>query len=234
MGTDALYIEIYHAILQAIQSNEYPENSPLPSERYLCEKYHVSRSTIRQALMLLQESGVVYTVHGNGSFVKPRIYDQPLGSFYSFTDTLKQNNILIKNEIVGYELITCTASLARKISYPVGTAFHKLTRLRSAKDYPLMLEITYLPQNRFLKLDIDTLSHGSLYEYLAKKYDFHVDNATETFQAVMPRPDERTLLKISPSIPCILLQRFSYEDNCLIEYTKSIVRGDKYSFSINF
>lgn len=100
MGNDALYVEIYHAILKSIQANEYPENSPLPSERYLCEKYHVSRSTIRQALNLLQESGVVYTVHGNGSFIKPRIYNQPLGSFYSFTDTLKQNNILIKNEIV--------------------------------------------------------------------------------------------------------------------------------------
>ena len=66
MGNDALYVEIYHAILKSIQANEYPENSPLPSERYLCEKYHVSRSTIRQALNLLQESGVVYTVHGNG------------------------------------------------------------------------------------------------------------------------------------------------------------------------
>ena len=37
-------------------------------------------------------------------------------AFYSFTDTLKQNNILIKNEIVGYELVPCTASLARKIA----------------------------------------------------------------------------------------------------------------------
>ena len=43
MGNDALYVEIYHAILKSIQANEYPENSPLPSERYLCEKYHVSR-----------------------------------------------------------------------------------------------------------------------------------------------------------------------------------------------
>ena len=234
MGNDALYVEIYHAILKSIQANEYQENFPLPSERYLCEKYHVSRSTIRQALNLLQESGVVYTVHGNGSFIKPRIYNQPLGSFYSFTDTLKQNNILIKNEIVGYELMPCTASLARKIACPAGTMFHKLTRLRSAKEYPLMIENTYLPQNRFIKLDIDALSHGSLYEYLAKKYDFHVDNATETFQAVMPRADERTLLNISATTPCILLERFSYEDECLIEYTKSIVRGDKYSFSVSF
>ena len=31
--------------------------------------------------------------------------------------------------------------------YPVGTVFHKLIRLRSAKEYPLMIETTYLPQS---------------------------------------------------------------------------------------
>ena len=40
------------------------------------------------------------------------------------------------------------------------------------------------------------------------------------------------LLKISPRIPCILLERFSYEEDCLVEYTSSVVRGDKYVFKI--
>ena len=50
----------------------------------------------------------------------------------------------------------------------------------------------------------------------------------------MPRPDERTLLNISASTPCMLLERFSYESTALIEYTKSIVRGDKYTFQVEF
>ena len=39
-------------------------------------------------------------------------------------------------------------------------------------------------------------------------------------------------MHISSNVPCTLLERYSYEGNVLIEYTKSIVRGDKYAFRI--
>ena len=71
MSGQVLYIEVYNTILKDILSSEYVENEPIPSERYLSEKYHVSRSTIRQALDKLCADGFIYTVHGNGSFVKP-------------------------------------------------------------------------------------------------------------------------------------------------------------------
>lgn len=89
--------------------------------------------------------------------------------------------------------------------------FHKLIRLRSAKEYPLMIETTYLPQSRFMSLDTEILSNGSLYDFLRSRYGFHADRASETLRLVMPRPDERTLLNISANTPCMLLERFSYK-----------------------
>ncbi len=226
----ALYVEIYEKILHDIQTGEYAENTPLPAERFLCDKYHVSRSTIRQALTLLKDGDVVYTVHGNGTFIKPQIFTQPLTKFYSFTNTLKNSNVLIENEIIRYELIEADPSLAKKTGYPVSVIFHELLRLRSAKEYPLMLETTYLPKSRFIKLDLELLAKGSLYEFLRTRYSFEANRATETFRPVMPSPEEKDLLQIPAGTPCMLLERFSYEDNLLIEYTKSIVRGDKYIF----
>lgn len=233
-NSSALYFEVYQKILNDIQHGEYPENTPLPAERFLCDKYHVSRSTIRQALQRLKEAEVVYSVQGNGTYVKPQIYTQPFSKFYSFTDTLKRSNVLIQNSIIDYSVIAADVSIAKRTGYPVGTAFHRVKRLRSAREYPLMLETTFLPVNRFISLDIEALQHGSLYEYLRQNYNFHVDKAAENFSPVMPLPDEKDLLKISPSTPCILLERFSYEGNFLIEYTKSIVRGDKYVFHIDW
>lgn len=49
---------------------------------------------------------------------------------------------------------------------------------------------------------------------------------------VIPRPEEKTLLHVSSNTPCMLLERYSFEGDVLIEYTKSIVRGDKYAFRI--
>lgn len=234
MSDTALYKLVYQNILDSIKSGEYPENSHLPAERWLCDKYHVSRSTIRQALNMLKEEGYIFTIHGNGTFVKPQIFEQPLTKFYSFTDELKNSNILIRNDIVGYELITLNKSLAAKLRYPIHSVFHKIVRLRSAKDYPLMIETTYLPKSRFIKINTALLEQGSLYAYLRDKYDFQVEYATETFRPVLANSMEQELLQISSSTPCILLERFSYEDDLIIEYTKSTVRGDKYIFKVAF
>lgn len=234
MSSNALYLKVYQSISDSIRSGEYAENEPLPSERYLSEQYQVSRSTIRLALNLLKENNYIYTVAGNGSFIKPQSFELPLNKLYSFTDELKANNLLIHNSIIEYSQIELDKSLARKLNYPVGATFHKLIRLRSEKFHPLMLETTFLPQSRIHHLNIEFLEgHGSLYEYLARKYDFHAEHATETFCPILANPRERELLKIYPNTPCMLLERYSYEENSIIEYTRSVVRGDKYTFRVD-
>lgn len=233
MSSTPLYLDLYQKLTRAIKKGEYPEDRPLPSEEKLCRKYNVSRTTLRRSLTLLQETGVIYSVHGTGSFVKPRQFLQPLSSFYSFTDTLKSSNVIIQNRVVSCELVSADRSLAAESGYPEGAVFHKLLRLRSAREYPLMLETTYLPRSRFLSLDTGVLSHGSLYDFLRERYGFHADRAVEKFQPVFPRPEEKALLHISSDIPCMLLERYSYEGDALIEYTRSIVRGDKYAFRVD-
>ena len=45
-----LYKTIYEDLRQKIENGTYSENAALPSERVLCQMYHVSRSTMRSAL----------------------------------------------------------------------------------------------------------------------------------------------------------------------------------------
>ena len=232
MASAPLYIQIYKKMLSAIKSGEYRENTALPSERELCEKYHVSRSTIRQTIALLKEADFVYTVQGKGTFIKPQVFTQPLTKIYSFADTLKNDNVIIQNRIIEYTKEPADANLA-KITGHNDMVFHKLTRLRSAKDYPLMIETTYLPTARFIHLDLDTIESGSLYEYLRKYYNFKAERIKETIRPINTQTKEKKLLELASNIPCILLERFSYENDMLIEYTRSIVRGDKYIFQVN-
>ena len=50
---------------------ELEEHQPIPTERQLAERFGVSRVSVRQALSLLNKDGVIYTVHGSGSFAAP-------------------------------------------------------------------------------------------------------------------------------------------------------------------
>ena len=232
MASAPLYIQIYKKMLSSIKRGEYRENTALPSERELCEKYHVSRSTIRQTIALLKEADFVYTVQGKGTFIKPQVFTQPLTKIYSFADTLKNDNVIIQNRIVEYTKESADETLA-KVTGHNDMVFHKLTRLRSAKDYPLMIETTYLPTARFIHLDMNAIETGSLYEYLRKYYNFKAERIKETIRPINPQTKEKKLLELASNIPCILLERFSYENEMLIEYTRSIIRGDKYIFQVN-
>lgn len=233
MANAPLYIQIYKMMLSSIKSGEYRENTALPSERELCDKYHVSRSTIRQTISLLKEADFVYTIQGKGTFIKPQVFTQPLTEFYSFGDTLKNDNVIIQNKIIEYSKLTADSALTKATGYNKNAIFHKLTRLRYAKDYPLMLETSYLPTARFIQLDLETIEKGSLYDYLRKNYNFNADRIKETLRPITPKPDEKKLLESSSNIPCMLLERFSYENDLLVEYTRSVVRGDKYIFQVN-
>lgn len=122
MKNDALYLEVYKEILGDIKNGRFPKDQPLPAERILCDKYHVSRSTLRAALKLLNHAEVVYTVPGAGTFIQPTFFMQPLTRLYSFTDTLKKDNVAIRNDIVSYNLITADAALTKKMGYPTRVA----------------------------------------------------------------------------------------------------------------
>lgn len=67
---NALYLIVYNKILKNIQEGLYSENNKLPSENALAKQMDVSRMTLRQSLMLLQEDGIIESRKGVGNFIR--------------------------------------------------------------------------------------------------------------------------------------------------------------------
>ena len=63
------YLPIYNMLYSDIVNGKYENNSVLPSENSLSEKYEVSRHTIRQALTILDQDGLIQKQQGKGSIV---------------------------------------------------------------------------------------------------------------------------------------------------------------------
>ena len=63
----APYMGVLDALLQEIKGKAPGE--PLPSEAELCERHGVARETVRRAVRILRERGLVETRWGKGSFV---------------------------------------------------------------------------------------------------------------------------------------------------------------------
>ncbi len=227
-----LYLEIYEDLQKKIKDGEYPENTALPSERALCQMYHVSRSTIRAALEELCQNGYIIKSHGNGNFVKPKMFEQKMTKFHSFADSLKCQHHRITNLILSCELIDTDKYLSSLTGMDaIGkTRWFKLTRLRSTDSAPLMIETDYLAQSRFYNIDVEELYDGSLYSYLDKHFHPVISGADESLTPLLPNNKERTWLQIPAHIPCMLCERFCYEKGNLILIHHTIVRGDRFKF----
>src|SRR5690606_8968981 len=70
-----LYFQLKEILRAQILDGSYPAESRMPSESELGEQFQVSRITVRQALGDLQKEGLIFKIHGKGTFVaKPKAF----------------------------------------------------------------------------------------------------------------------------------------------------------------
>jgi GntR family transcriptional regulator len=70
-GPTPLYVQVADAIGARITRGELQPNRPIPSENQIVQEYGVARGTARKAIELLRDRGLVTTVVGRGTFVRP-------------------------------------------------------------------------------------------------------------------------------------------------------------------
>ena len=63
------YVEVYNTLFKMIKEEDFPDNYRLPSEPDLAKELGVSRTTLRQALSLLQDDGLIKNIRGKGNFI---------------------------------------------------------------------------------------------------------------------------------------------------------------------
>ena len=67
-----LYTQVLEQVKSMIAQGVHKKGDLLPSEKELIEMMGVSRITVRKALQILSEAGVIETRKGKGSFVAPQ------------------------------------------------------------------------------------------------------------------------------------------------------------------
>lgn len=87
--TDHRYLQVARALRKEIVDGVYPVGSQLPTEQQLCERFEVSRYTIREALRRLRDDNLVASRPRAGTLVVPR----PAANSYA-QDVMSINDLL--------------------------------------------------------------------------------------------------------------------------------------------
>jgi GntR family transcriptional regulator len=129
------YAQVARGLREHIMDGEYRAGDRLPSEAELCTLYGVSRMTVRRAVTLLAQDGVVYTENGRGTFVRaPELgaatFD--LGSLRRLVDDAATTVRISEARIVPPSPRVC-----RKLAVDAGSHVVAIKRVLSSAGEPL-------------------------------------------------------------------------------------------------
>ncbi len=227
-----LYLQLMDKLIMKIEQQDYEEHEKLPSEREFCEIYGLSRITVRQALQELTLEGYIYKLHGKGTFVAPKTINQHLVKLYSFTEEMKKMGKVPTTRVLEFNEIVADERLATNMNLKPFDEVFQVIRLRLANDEPLMYEASFLPKKVFPGLTEQDFVERPMYEIFFQDYQVSVTKAVEKFSAISVRDAEAKHLKMAVHQPGMLIKRNAYHNDILIEYTISVVRGDKFDYTV--
>ena len=200
-----------------------------PTEHELTERYGVSRHTVREAIRKLQSEGLLSRERGRGTFVARPEFRQDLGTLYSLYRTIEAQGVSQFNEVLDLGERT-SPEVADRLGLPSTGAFVFLKRLRYAGGEPLALEEAWLPPDCAAGLAAADLEHSALYDVLQEQCGILPIGGTEEIRPVVPTDRECALLGVEPGTPAFSLERLTRTTAGFIEWRRTLLRGDRFSF----
>jgi GntR family transcriptional regulator len=232
-----LHAQLTAAVRGQIRDGQLPVGAALPSELELAAALGISRHTVRHALGVLVNEGWLRRQRGAKTVVASRqaddqVIERRLGSFYAFAWEIEARGEHHRSKILARDKVTADARLAHLLAVELGTPMERIERLRSADGEPLTLEVSILPAALSAVLDDAALEQQSIYDVLEVRHGITVVRASETLRPVVLDRRAADLLGVATGSPAFSVERVSWSQQGPVEWEHSLIRGDRYLYSV--
>src|SRR5215510_5600724 len=200
----------------------------IPSERQLSADLGVSRLTVRAALDDLVRDGHLVRRRGSGTFVSEPKIAQEL-TMTSFTEDMRRRGMKPASRTLSLEVVPAGAQLGRFLHVSPSEPVVVVKRLRLADRETMAIEELHVRRSLVPGLTARDLENGSFYELLHTRYEIAVVGGVQTVEPTVTNEEESDLLGVPLHSPAFLFERLSRaSDGAIVEYVRSIYRGDRY------
>jgi len=227
-----LYAQLKDAIMDYVDVNQLQPNAALPSERELCNMFGVSRLTVRKAIGILIQNGVVFQQPGKGTFVNQPKLQQQLLALTSFTEAIKQEGHTPGTQLLDWKVMEGKPSICHSLGLEPFSSIILVRRLRSVDHYPFSLATSYLPYDLASKISRNDFQDNSLYGLLEQKCSLLPAKTEVSLEVACADRYEATLMGIQAGDPLFLMKgRTLTASHQVMEYFEVYYRGDRLRFT---
>jgi DNA-binding GntR family transcriptional regulator len=164
-----LFVAVYDELYKLIMDGTFPQGSKLPTEPELAKIFGVSRMTLRHALALLQEDGLVKNIHGKGNFITKFHHNESMDGLEKLGNPLYK---CYTEKIDAIELnfrIDLVTDYAMQVLNQEMTAVVALERWYKSNDKIVAFAFTMMPIETVSKLNLDLQNEKQVLEMLEEK-----------------------------------------------------------------
>lgn len=213
---DFVYRTVMRDIKQNILDNKY-DGMRLPDERSLAEHYQVSRSSMKRAMELLSQQGIVFKKRGSGTFINPLyLKNQSLfryeGSNLGLTDSLKVPGKKQGIKLLDFNVVKASKSIRQDLFLNADDFVYEFRRLRYLDEQPFLIETGYVPIKIVPELKPENLQK-SLFNYLEDTQNKVVTKAFLNITVEPSSKEDQKRLQLKTAEPVGVIEGIFFLDD---------------------
>jgi GntR family transcriptional regulator len=210
-----------HQILAAVYDDG------LPTEQALAAEFFVSRNTIREALAVLKNEGLIDRGPKVGTHVAVRKYDHGLDALVGLKETFKDYGE-VRNEVRALLHLAAPPAVSRRLQVEPGEQVVFIERLRYLGDLPLSLDLTYLAPEIGAEVLRHPLETNDVFALIERVSGQRLGAATLAVEAVSADPHSAATLQVPDGAPLLMLERLTgLDDGRPVDLEYIRMRGDR-------
>jgi GntR family transcriptional regulator len=225
------YLQLVRIMQEQIANGELRPGDRLPSESQLCKFHNISPMTVRRAINILVDQGMVSAEQGRGTFVKSM-------KFWSSTFDLGELDKILNDDkrtrvkILESSIITADERISQKLKIMTKEYVIFIRRLISVNDRPFLYHREYLlydASKPIIESELDVTSIRCLFE---GKSNRSLKTSQIAIEVTILNEKEALLLDSQPAKPAFLIEHTFFDfDDRIVGWGWFVCPGDRLRFT---
>jgi GntR family transcriptional regulator len=196
-------------LLSLVENGAYAPGEQLPSEADLAAQLGISRPTLREALLNLDQEGIIIRKHGVGTFIAPG-YAERLESGLERLESVLQlatrQGMQPECTALEVEVVSADKEVAARLNVPVDTAVTHVRRVITVEGKPVAYMLDIVPTSVLAPADVDETFAGSVLDLLRQKRKPPIAQAVADIVALEAEPPLVEKLSVKRGQAILLLE----------------------------
>jgi DNA-binding GntR family transcriptional regulator len=227
------YLRIAHALSDEIAAGVYRAGDQLPTEPQLRAQYGVSPVTVRRAINILLDRGLVTTTQGKGTFVRSMDMGEAIFRLQEITDVWADDDS-VEVQLLEARILPADEQVADKLELATGAPVVFLRRLVQRKGMPLIYQLEHVTYDERRPLVEAQLQVTSLEGLLRSPQVEGVLSGRLTIQAVSLEAEAANALRVALGSPAFSLEGLFLDfDARPVSWGRFFCRADQFRLTTN-